>query len=197
MWAVRVYRKLMSRTKHKDASKTYPLAIIRGGQEEVVDLTVENYPILLHFPIFLPPALLEPEGYTSGIRITGEATISFGSRPEKVLAELGATNILPTQTWHPVAFARMLAKIAYGFAVAENQLVLIEGEATVLPGIIGKADDIGRWVGTLTKPFQAYDGVLHRILIHQDEQKGLLIGEVHLFSDSGAPSYGVILGKLR
>lgn len=197
MWGVRVYRNLRSRSKHKDAQKTYPLKVLRAGEEEVVHLPVEKYPVLLHFPIFSPPAFLNPEGYINGIRIIGTATISFGPKPEKVMMELGATISKQSQTWEPVAFARMIAKIAMAYAAAENQITLVEGDATVLSGILGKTDDIGRWVGTLTKPFRAYDGLLHRILIHQDKQKGLLIGEVQLFSDSETPSYGVILGMLR
>jgi hypothetical protein len=197
MWAVRVFRDLKSRTKHKDAPKTYPLTVVRGDHEEVVHLAVEEYPILLHFPLFSSPALLEPEGYVSGIRVTGVATVSFGPRPEDVIKRLGVTTIRVSQTQEPVAFARMLAKIAYAMAAAEDQLGLIEGDATVLPAILGEADDIGRWVGTLSQPFRAYSGLLHRVLVHQNDEKGLLIGEVQLFSDSQAPSYGVILGRLR
>ena len=197
MWAVRVYRDLQSRRKHKDAPKTYPLTVLRGEHEEVLTLPVEEYPILLHFPVFSPPALLEPAGYVSGIRVTGVATVSFGPRPEDVMKRTGVTTIRVSQTQEPVAFARMLAKIAYAMAAAEDQLGLIEGDATLPPAILGTTNDIGRWVGTLTQPFQAYGGLLHRVLIHQDNQKGLLVGEVQLFSDSQAPSYGVILGKLR
>jgi hypothetical protein len=33
--------------------------------------------------------------------------------------------------------------------------------------------------------------------VHTDEEKGMLIGEVQLFSDSKTSCYGVILGKLK
>lgn len=197
MWAVRVFRDLKSRTKHKDAPKTYPLTILRGDHEEIVELPVEEYPILLHFPLFSPPAILEPEGYVSGIRVTGVATVSFGPRPEDVMKRLGVTTIRTSQKQEPVGFARMLAKIAYAMAAAEDHLSSIKGQAPVLPAILGETDDIGRWVGTLTQPFRKYGGLLHRVLIHRNVEKGLLIGEVQLFSDSQTPSYGVILGSLR
>jgi len=197
MWAVRVYRDLKSRTKHKDSPKTYPLTVFRGERQEEIKLSAKEYPILLSFPIFSPPAFLNPEGYTSGIRLKGVATVCFGPRPEDVATKLCATKIQLTQDYEYVTFARMLAKIAYAFAAAESQLRFIEGSATVLPAILGKADDIGKWVGTLTQPLQSYGGSLHRILVHKDKEKGLLIGEVQLFSDSQTPSYGVILGKLR
>ena len=90
MWAVRVYRDLTSRTKHKDAPKTYPLNVIRELNEETVHLTPVNYPILLHFPIFSPPAFLEPQGYTAGICLSGFATVSFGPNPREVAKRLKA-----------------------------------------------------------------------------------------------------------
>lgn len=85
MWAVRVYRDLKSYRKHKNAPKAYPLTVARGSNEEVVELPLENYPILLHFPIFSPPALFNPNGYKAGILISGAATISFGPNPKDVL----------------------------------------------------------------------------------------------------------------
>jgi hypothetical protein len=197
MWPVRVYRGLRSRTKHKNAPKTYPLTIVKNGKEETVQLQAEEYPILLHFPLFSPPGLLSPEGYTSGIRLTGVATISFGPNPVQVAKTLRATEFRDTQSHQPAEFARMVAKIAYAFAVAEDQLERIEGEPLVIPAILGETDNIGNLVGTLTEPFTAYPGELHRILVVADEEKGLLISEVHLFSDSQAPRYGIILGHLR
>lgn len=197
MWAVRVFRDLKSRTKHRNAPKTYPLTILQGDHEEIVELPVEEYPILLHFPLFSLPALLDPKGYVNGIRVTGVATISFGPRPEDVLKRLGATMIQLSQKQEPVAFARMLAKIAYAMAAAEDQLSLIKDCAPVLSAILGKSDDIGRWVGILHQPSRTDDGILHRVTIYQDEEKGLLIGEVQLFSDSQTSSYGIILGNLR
>jgi hypothetical protein len=91
----------------------------------------------------------------------------------------------------------MVAKIAYAFAAAEGLLEGIEGKPLVIPAILGETDNIGNLVGTLTEPFTAYPGQLHRILVVNDEEKGLLVSEVHLFSDSQAPRYGIILGRLR
>jgi hypothetical protein len=196
MWAVRVYRRLKSRTKHEQAPRTYALTVVRGGQEAVVSLPAEEYPILLHFPVFPPPAFLDPEGYRTGIRIKGMATISFGPGPDETLKRLGADEIWLPQDLKPVAFARMLAKIAYAWAVAECQLDAIDGESPVVPAILGKTDDIGRWVGTLDRPSSNAGSVLHELAIHRDERKEMLIAEVRLFADSQTPSYGIILGRI-
>lgn len=196
LWAVRVYRELRSKRKHKDAPKSYPLTVIRNGQEQEIKLPLESFPILLHFPIFPPPAYLYPEGYEKGIRLNGVTTISFGQDPKQTMEKLGAEKISITQSQEPVAFARMIAKIAYAWAIAEGKLNLMSGSSFVVPAILGVTDDIGRWVGTLTEPLQNYENHLHRILIHEDREKQLVIAEVHLFSDSQTPRYGVILGKL-
>jgi hypothetical protein len=196
MWPVRVYRGLKSRTKHKDAPRTYPLTIIRGGQEALVSLPPEEYPILLPFPVFTPPAILDPEGYSDGIRVKKVTTISFGPRPEEVLKKHGAEQIRISRDVKPVAFARMLAKIAYAWAVAERQIDAPNADSPVVSAILGKTDDIGRWVGTLDHPSSHTSNALHHLAIHRDASRGMLIAEVRLFADSQTPSYGIILGKI-
>jgi len=198
MWAVRVFRSLRSRSKHADAPDEFPLIIERNGGKSTISLPVEDYPILLHFPLFAPPAHISPEGYKSGIRLSGIASVSFGKRPDVVMKTLNATSLsIPSEGDQPVAFARMLAKIGYAMAVAQYQAELINGSPYVLPAILGTSDDIGRWVGTLTKPIQKHPGVLHRVDIMKDEERGVLAAEVQLFADSETPAYGVILGELK
>ena len=196
MWAVRVYRALRSRTNHRDAPPRYPLTIVKGEEEVQIEVPIQDFPILLHFPVFSPPAVLTPEGYTHGIRMTGIDTISFGPKPEEAAKKLGATTIKLSQTSEPAAFARMIAKIGYAWAVAEGKLGALKGQPFVVPAILGKTDDIGRWVGTLTDAPEKHEGLLHYFALHEDREKNLLIAEVHLFSDSETPRYGVVLGEL-
>jgi hypothetical protein len=197
MWAARVFRGLHSRTKHADAPSHHPLRVEKGGEWVTLELPTEEYPILLHFPIFSPPGILHPDGYKSGIRLKGLHSISFGPRLEDVAHSLGATGIELNQKSSPVAFARMLAKIAHAFAFAEGALSRTTGPSSVLPAILGAEDDVGFWVGTLDQPNTPEVGSLHSIRIHDDVEKGMLIAEVRLFSDSSTPSYGVVLGHLR
>ncbi|PIV06480.1 MAG: hypothetical protein CO013_06745 [Syntrophobacterales bacterium CG_4_8_14_3_um_filter_58_8] len=196
-WPVRIFRDLKSRTKHKDAPTTFPVTVVRNGKEEVVQLKVDELPILLHFPLFAPPGYLSEVASNPGISMTGIATVLFGTHPAITGKSLGATEIRISEDHKPVAFARMIAKIGYAFACAEGAINDLQGEPFVLPAILGKPDEIGRWVGTLTKPIQAHPGLLHRIDIHHEWKRELLCAEVQLFSDSETPSYGVILGKLK
>ena len=91
----------------------------------------------------------------------------------------------------------MIAKIAYSFAIAEGNIDLIKGKSFPIEAILGKKDNIGRWVGTITDPSKKHQGLLHRIALHKDYKKEVLIGVVQLFADSQAPNYGVILGQLK
>ncbi|MCK4828140.1 hypothetical protein KA005_71080 [bacterium] len=197
MWAVRVYRRMKSRRKHSEAPKLYSITVVKDGKEQNIKLPIEKYPILLHFPVFAPPSYFANSNCKTEINVTGRVTVSFGPRPEKVLAEIGAQNLKISQNLMHVPFAKMIAKIAYCMAYAVGALELIEGESVILPSILGTQKNIGKWVGTITEPINKYDNHLHRVFIHKDDSHGLLFGEVHLFADSQSPSYGVILGKLK
>jgi hypothetical protein len=196
-WPVRVFRNLKSRTKHKDAPATFPVIVVRNGLEEVVQLAVDELPILLHFPLFPPPAYLSQSSLKAGIDLSGLATVRFGRDPREAGYSFGGSAIRFKDQQRPVAFARMIAKIGYAFAAAEGMLSDLDGEPLIVPAIIDKPDEIGQWVGTMTDPPRAHPGLLHRVVIHHEWEQGLLFAEVQLFADSETPSYGVILGKLR
>jgi hypothetical protein len=193
----RVFHRLKSRTKHKDAPKTLRLPIVRNGKAEIVDQPIDNYPIVLRFPCFTPPAILDPNGYTHGIRVSSVINVLPGPHPEAVARSLGATEIKIETKECPAEFARMLAKIGLGMAVAEGFADRLDGEPFVIPSILGLAEDVGRWVGTLKTPNEAYPGLQHRVFLHCDFERRFLIAEVQLFSNWRTPSYVVIIGKLQ
>ena len=114
-----------------------------------------------------------------------------------VLKRLGASEIRISQNMDIDSFARLIAKIAYASAVAEGWIDYLDGKPSLIPAILGKRDEIGHWVGTITKPLQAHEGMLHVIVPHLDQMRGKLIVEVQLFADSPTPSYGVIIGDLK
>lgn len=195
MRAARIHRRLKSRTKHNGGPETHRATLIKDSGEEAIDLPITEYPILLHFPIFAQPGHLT--GATSpGIVMTGMNTILFGPKPDDVARKYDARAIrFPSMTLQPIAFARMVAKIAYGYAAGNGQLTLIDGQSFVLPCILGHSEDVGMWVFTEASKTINYPGVLHCVTLHLIEE--MLIGKVHLFADSQTPAYGVILGKLK
>jgi hypothetical protein len=197
MVEVRKLLGLQSRSKHKKPSLNTELTLIKDGNEIVLNIPMSEYPIILSFPTFGVPHYISGIAQL-GISLNGVIAISFGPRPEEVLQRYNAQKIIiPEKPSEPIAFARMLAKIAYCFAVSNDELSKLNGPCAVLPAILGESDDIGYWVGTLDGPLRTYDSLLHRIAIHADEEKGLLIAEVQLFASSPTPTYGVILGRLR
>ncbi len=66
-----------------------------------------------------------------------------------------------------IVFGRMIAKIAYSMASAENALRLIgdDGASPVVPVILGESVDIGHWVGSYADPLDAVPGVRHFVKI--------------------------------
>ncbi|MBU0620708.1 MAG: hypothetical protein KJ795_02565 [Gammaproteobacteria bacterium] len=173
------------------------MTFVRAGIEEVHHIKIDELPILLHFPILAPPGYLSPGIPTDGVQLSGLATVRFGKEPIMEARLKGATGLQVSEKHKPVAFARMIAKIAYSFAYAEGAMNDMYGESFVLPAILGERDEIGRWVGTLSDAPRTHPGTLHRIEVHHDRQRGLLFAEVQLFSDSETPSYGVILGRIK
>lgn len=193
--AARVYRGLQSRTKHAGAPARYTLDVARDGHEQQVELPIEEYPVVIHFPIFPAPRILMTEEERKGIDVIGTHTISFGPTPIEVMRKLGAQSVGATSSQKPAQFARMVAKIAYAMAAATDSLKYL-AEPSRLPAIIlGNNDAIGHFVGTIQEPNESYPE-LHRVFIIEDRGRGLLIGDVQIFSDSQTPRYGVVIGRL-
>lgn len=197
MWPLRVLMQLRSRRKHKDAPNEYPVVAVRDdGTRETVMLPASRYPVYVPFPIFPEPAtLVQPdEPYEWGIKCLGNEKLWAGPRGEDVCRDLGVKSIEIELTDEPVALARVVAKIAYAWAVAEGEMTRTTGPVLCVPSLLGQREDIGLWVGTSATPRAAIPGSLHYLRTRQ--QSGYLVGEVQLFSMFATPIYRVVLAKL-
>jgi hypothetical protein len=198
LWPLRVYRNLSSRTKHRDAPKSVDITLLfHDGRREMVSLPINEAPILFIFPVFAPPALIDPIGYTKGIRVRGAATVAFSEAHKDVAQRYGAQSFSISQTTTPVTFARMIAKIAYAMAFADGSLRRLESEFPVVDSILHKPDDIGRWVGSYTDLPPRHPKLQHHLVGREFRERGLFVYEVQLFADSQAPCYTVILGTIK
>jgi hypothetical protein len=193
LWPVRVLRGLQSR-RPNEAPKSYKLTLLRKGNEESIDLPADEYPILIHFPVFPVPGFLTGTIQAGAITAKGLHVVSFGLSPEAVGRRFGATGIRVTVSQQPVEFAREIAKIAYAYAVAELGLDSFL-EAYVVPAILGESQDVGRWVGTDPGLAERTVGVIHHLELTTNEA-GIVGVRVTLFSDSQAPSYLVVVGRV-
>ena len=194
MWPARVLLKLRSR-RPGDAPTHASLGIIRNGTEDIVELALEDYPVLLPMPAFEPPSYFSNAPGTQGINLIGTDWLNFGPNPRDVARRLGAESISYSHKEQPVEFARMIGKIAFAHAVAELGREKIE-DLGLIASILGKANEIGRWVGTFKRADEAIPGLLHRLSI-SIERRNIIVSQVQLFAHSSGPTYSVIVGRLR
>jgi len=193
-----VFRNLKSRSKHKDAPSHLEFTIRRGSADEVIQLPIKVAPIMFLFPLFAAPEYLRTtQSRSQGVTVVGTNNVLFGKNPLKLLKEMGATSITVRQTHHPVSFAKVIAKIALSTAYGEGAIGAIVDPRPLAGSILGHTDDIGRWVGNVHPIKAEKHRELHRISFAEDLRRGLLLADVHLFSDSQAPIYTVVLGHLK
>lgn len=104
----------------KKRPRSLPLEIGRDGVFQTVELTPNSHPGLLLLPLFAPPGVLVGRETGTGVVITGMETLGFGKHPSQVAQETKATTIRSTASLDVTSFARLLAKIGYGYAVAKD-----------------------------------------------------------------------------
>jgi hypothetical protein len=171
----------------------FDLLVERAGTRVVESVTVRDHLVLLPLPIFPPPrGKPRPEG-VGDIQVRGSVTLRFGSDDHRLALRYADSSIKVTIRYKPSDFARMLAKIAYCYSVLQFGLNGI-AEPTVVPVILGRDADIGRWVGTdenEAPPLGAND--LHRI--QTDLLGENITAAVRLFASSPSPTYEVIVGR--
>ena len=180
----------------KEAPTYLPFTILRDGEEEVVELLLEDHPVLLFFPKFSPPSMFT--GYhVQGISLSGVFIYNLGKPIDLVLAELGVKSFRLPQTANPVPFARMIAKVGWAMACAQRHHLRLDLDKSIGSVIVDKPNEIGRWVGTYADSVEKVEGALHEV--HIREEQGLMLADVKFFSysNSNTPRYAVILGPLK
>lgn len=195
MWGVRKILKLKSRSKHIYAPKTERLTILKDGVKREIKIPLEEYPFILYFPIFTKPGYAM-KNYSRGIDVIGVDHINFGQDPKIIAKKYNADKLIyDRDIYCYTEFAQTIAKIGYSYAVAEGHIKKVKSQPLLLSSLLGKSNDIGRYVGTSHK-HELYQGLRHRLAVYEDKKKGLLIAEVQLFADSQTPIYEVIIGHL-
>lgn len=191
---VRIALNFPSRKKKKRPGEL-PLSIERGGKTEIVYLPVKDYPAVISMPHFEAPAYLAGRD-DEQLHVTSFTGVQIGGPPiAEVARKLSAQSISITVNFDPVGdFARLLAKIAYGCAVvvAGCNLSRFE-EVYVLPAIMGKTDDVGRWVGGMGGDRPPPERDLHHVKYYLDD--GDLRIHVRLFAQFNAPEYVIVVGR--
>lgn len=153
--------------RHKDERPNkFPLTVERQGQQETTHIPTDKHPTLLCLPRFKSPAYIDKRHYKQGIHVNGVYTYLLGYRSlQHIREELNADSVTQTVTFNGFkdgfSFARLLAKIAYVFAMAHFGVVIID-DAYGLPSILGQSDNIGMWVGSARESLNATSN-LHEV----------------------------------
>jgi len=173
-----------------------PSSFVIDAQHEKLHVPISDYPALITLPFFLPPAHLDSREYEAGVNVINTPFVFQvgGGDAQGLVEKLGKAKIVLTHLeYKPVSFARLIAKIAYGFSVARFGLDAWE-HVFVVPSILGEAKDVGRWVGCDRRTEISTDG-LHGVT---STLKGdVATARVRLFAQFGAPEYLVIVGRVK
>ena len=157
-------------------------------------IPVEEASAFLFLPKFARAAILSNQPPTAGITIVGQEILHFGEDIEELVRSRDAKGIEFTSTIQPTEFAKLLAKIAYGYLVAEMGL-FSRNETPLLRLIRGETDDAGSWIGshkyTLEVESKKPQHALGIVLLDDPNNTQNFIVQVKLFSNTGATGYEV------
>lgn len=198
------------RSRHgKNKDKKITVTLEQDSNTSFIEIPAEDCPILFMMPIFKSPEIIDNRPHQQGIQGTGSfySNEIRGVPKERLRERYGPGKIGVNISYNPNSFARMLAKIAYGFAVAHFGINDIE-DLGIVSAIKGETDDIGKWVGCVTTDEKfAPNTVLHswqlgiessyEIDAPKETVTGRLTYKISLFSLFGTPEYTVVVGNIK
>lgn len=180
--------------KPKERPKRFSLETKKNGRTQMKDVPVEDNLNIIPLPFFELPEYLMGREHKDGIGWTGMQVIHIGKTPQDLIKGHDVDNVAISGWYSPVAFARMIAKIAYATVVSEMGLESI-AQSYVAPAIIDHPMDIGRWVGSFDKVFPPVkEGSQHRV--RWQVVNGEVIANVRLFACYDTIEYVVVVGRV-
>jgi hypothetical protein len=198
MYESRVAAGFPTRRKKKRPKKMH-LDVGRNGVRWQMNVPSTEYPAMMLLPLLSVPDIFVKTEPSKGVSFFGIQTIYFGKDPINAMTDLKVSDMRKKiSNWDISAFVRLLAKIAYGYAVAELGLLPRE-EVPILPLILGKADDASYWLGSarylLSVDFMNAEHSLSLVWIPDPSRYGakLLLARVKLFASSGAEGYEIVV----
>lgn len=182
------------KTRHKKKRPgKFPLVLEKadGSTEERLVIPQEHLSAL-PFLVFPLPTSLGGPNTTKGINWNWDMhAITFGAQYDALRRDHpDALRIGSKVDFEPVNFAKMIGKIGYGMAVASFGLERV-CNSQVISAILGKTDDIGRWVGGSATPrnYDPNEPGLHKVTVEEKNGSTELRVYVTLFAQFGGPEY--------
>lgn len=190
---------LPSRRK-KERPEFLQLKVKRSADSdwEYVPVHQSRFPFLLTFPYLGMPGALTGDAdsgkgaVTSRLWIRGASpSHNFHSLLQELVADLRVHSIMPESRADVDAFCRLLAKIAFSFAVAERGGKQID--SPVIRYAIGEdVTDCLRYIGSRDTDEPAA-GALHDLNMVLDPEGRLLVVRIRLLARLGTPTYYVVV----
>lgn len=182
------------RTRHpKERPSHFPFTLeLPDGTKRQISVPVSEFPIMLALPVFEPAdAMRQYPIVTPGPQFQGVWRFAPPDT-EAFVVRHGGTSVIIGE-FEPLRFARMLAKIAHGFAVGELGL---DGFTPNTLGLIrGETDNYAQFVGGGIG--DSFDNAgLHNINRYTHNDTGDIAITIRLFASLSAPIYHVLVGRL-
>lgn len=177
----------------KNRPDVIPLTVERNGSPVIIDIPIKKRPTAMVFPIYEKPACLDKTASVTGTKWKGLMWVILGgiNSLKALKEESQIKSITESVTFESNNFAWLIAKIAYGFAVASYGPDIID-TAYVREAILYRSDTIGYWVGCPEKSssFNKED----RYQVGFSISEGDIHAYVRLFVHQSIPEYLVIVG---
>src|SRR5882724_1125464 len=180
----------------KERLKPQPMLIEKDGEIRTIKTLWQDQWKVIRLPIFPLPAHIDGRPYSSGIASHSMDVFELGERADDVAKKHGAQRVVMPDC--PLEeFARFVAKIAYGYAIERYTLEAFD-EIFITPAILGKTNDIGRWVGCSDRRgFQVRGdhniSVGFGIILGNDD----VIVKVKMFPQFDGAEYVVVVGRMK
>ncbi|HEY6333960.1 MAG TPA: hypothetical protein VI756_31880 [Blastocatellia bacterium] len=180
--------------RKKERLKARPMFIEKNGSLEKVLAFWQDQWKVIHLPIFPIPAYIDGRAYHGGIDQVSMDQFELSERVHDIAKRHSADRIVQAAQ-KPEDFARFIAKMAYGYAVARYTINAFE-KVYVASAILGDSDDIGRWVGCSDRrefPVRECNvSVGFRIFEDRD-----FIVKIKMFPKFDGAEYVTVVGKLK
>lgn len=184
------------KTRNKEhKSSLLPLIVKKDGKEQVLLLPPNEHFTTVCFLEYPLPAYIDGRSYEKGVDVRALSLISL-REPDGAVKKHEISEVKFKLYLNKVdSFARLIAKIAYGFIVA--QFGLDSMEESFLPKIItGEDEQICKYVGTCTDKIMRAENTIHNIMMNVNEKREIMV-RIKLFSFTDAPEYLVVVGILK
>jgi hypothetical protein len=186
-----------AKTRHrKKRDQKHPMYIVVDGQERRIEAPWQEHWKIIPLPVFEPPAFLDGRDYKGGIEAHRMDIAWVGESPQEIAKLHNADDVLfkmRSGLRVATAFAKLVAKIAYSSAVMEFGVSGIQ-EPFIVPAILGKSDDLGKWVGCDRQRIMGTEYNLWHTKL--EVARGIILARVKLFARADGTEYVAVVGRI-